>query len=407
VPAPRIGVLSAGLTELPDRVRQSSGEPVSLTLPIGRPMGGVALAREWVADVAQISCASENLDGLLVTARESEELAGYLISALRLNLPVVVAPAAPTAFGIVPHALGLSPLGEDEAEVAVAAARGSGPRPKDLVENFSLANALRAGCALDGGPELIVHLSAIAREAGVVGFSQMIRVLAPETPASTAPTTAWYAEHGAGGLLASLGEAINDTPTVTGNLKEELPEPPPKPDRIGSRLVFVEGRASGVEALCRVEGPETEVSGTCRVFGSYEEAVRVVEKGMEPGTLSVVVGCGPRGGPGLVKLELLEEALDDAGPAATVLTDGLAPGGVAGARISLFTPEVASGGVMGLLRDGDTLRIDLAERRIRTGVRADELEARDPYESPEPAGAGYAARYARSALPALEGAGFG
>ena len=69
MPAPRIGVLSAGLTELPDRVRQSSGEPVSLTLPIGRPMGGVALAREWVADVAQISCASENLDAALSMPR--------------------------------------------------------------------------------------------------------------------------------------------------------------------------------------------------------------------------------------------------------------------------------------------------------------------------------------------------
>jgi len=380
---------------------------VPLTLSPGRPRGGVALAREWVADAAQISCASRDLDGLLVAAEETEELAGFLISALRLNLPAVVAPAAPTAFGIVPHALGLSPLGEAAAEVAVAAARSSGPRPRDLVENFSLANALRAGCALDGGPELLVHLSAIAREAGVVGFSQMIRVLAPETPASTAPTTAWYAEHGAGGLLASLGEAINDTRTVTGNLKEELPEPPPEPEGTSSRLVFVEGRASGVEALCRVAGSETEVAGVCRVFGSDEEAARAVEEGMEPGTLPIVVGCGPRGGPGLVRLELLGEALDDAGLAVTVLTDGLAPGGVAGARISLFTPEAASGGVVGLLRDGDTLRIDLAERRIRTGVKAGELEARVPYEPREPAGAGYAARYARSALPALEGAGFG
>ena len=402
---PRIGVLSAGDTDLPDRTREAGGEPVPLILPPGRP-GGVALAREWIADVAHISCASEDLDGLLVAAEEPEELAGFLISTLRLELPSVVAPATATAFGIVSYALGLSPLREDAAEVAVATAHSGGPRPKELVESFSLANALRAGCALDGGPELLVHLSAIAREAGVAGFSQMMRVLAPETTASSAPTTAWYAEHGAGGLLAFLGEAVNDTRTVTGKLKEELPEPPPKTDRIGPRLVFVEGRASGVEALCRVEETETEVAGVCRLFGSDEEAARAVEEGMEPGTLPVVVGCGPRGGPGLIRLELLGEAFEDAGLAGVVLTDGLAPGCAGGAQISLFTPEAASGGVIGLLRDGDALRIDLSEGRIRTSVRASELDSRDPYEPPGPNGAGYAARYARSALSALEGAGF-
>jgi dihydroxy-acid dehydratase len=404
---PRIGVLSAGVTDLPDRMRGAGGEPVPLGLPSGRPVGGVALAREWVADVAQISCASEDLDGLLLSAEEPEDLAGFLICALRLNLPVVVAPAGTTAFGVVPHALGLSPLQADAAEAVVATARSGGPRPGQLVESFSLANALRAGCALDGGPELLVHLSAIAREAGVAGFPQMIRVLAPETPAFTAPATAWYAKHGAGGLLASLGETLNDTHTVTGRLKEELPEAPPEPDRTRSRLVFVEGRASGVEALCRVEGSETEVAGTCRVFGSDEEAARAVEKGLDEGTLPVVVGCGPRGGPGVVKLELFREALDDARLAEVVLTDGLAPGRARGVQISLFTPEASSGGVIGLLRDGDVLRIDLAEGRMRTGVKAAELEARNLYEPPRPTGAGYTARYARSARPALDGAGIG
>src|SRR5215207_3662152 len=115
---PRIGVLSAGDTDLPDRTREAGGEPVPLILPPGRP-GGVALAREWIADVAHISCASEGLDGLLVAA---EELAGFLISTLRLELPAVVAPATATAFGIVSYALGLSPLREDAAEVAVATA---------------------------------------------------------------------------------------------------------------------------------------------------------------------------------------------------------------------------------------------------------------------------------------------
>ena len=405
--APRIGVLTDGLTGLPDRLREAGGEPVPLTLLPERPRGGVTLAREWVADVAQVFCASKDFDGLLVAAEAPEELAGFLISALRLDLPTVVAPSEPTAFGIVPYALGLCPLTEDAAEVAVVAARDDDPLPAELIDGFSLANALRAGCALDGGPELLVHLSAIAREAEAPRFSQMIRVLAPETPAFTIPTSAWYAQHGAGGLLASLGEALNDAPTVTGRLEEELPETPTPPEQDGARLVFVEGRASGVEAVCRIEGPETEISGVCRVFDSDEEAAWAVEKGLEPGTLPVVVGCGPRGGPGLVKLERLGEAFSDAGLPGVVLTDGLAPGWAGGGQISLFTPEAASDGVIGLLHDGDTLRIDLREGRILTNVKAGELEEREPYEPLEEADSGYVARYARSALPALEGGGFG
>jgi hypothetical protein len=74
--ATRIGVLSAGDTDLPDRAREASGEPVPLSLPAGRPMGGVTLVREWVADVAQISCSRERLDAVLLAAEEPEELAG-------------------------------------------------------------------------------------------------------------------------------------------------------------------------------------------------------------------------------------------------------------------------------------------------------------------------------------------
>jgi dihydroxy-acid dehydratase len=73
----------------------------------------------------------------------------------------------------------------------------------------------------------------------------------------------------------------------------------------------------------------------------------------------------------------------------------------------MFAPEAAMGGVIGRLRDGDTLRISLEEGRIRAGVGPRELAEREPRAFPDRAGAGYAARYARTALPGLEGAGFG
>jgi dihydroxy-acid dehydratase len=295
--------------------------------------------------------------------------------------------------------------------VIIEAARSSGPRSLELLEDFALANALRASYSLGGGPETIVHLSAIAREAGAVGFDQMLRVLVPETPLLAEPDSGWFEEEGVAGLLAHLGETLHDTRTVEGKLHEMLPPAPPAPPPSEeSRLVFVEGRASGTEALCCLSGSATEISGECRVLHSEKLAVRELEGGfVEPNSLLIVGGCGPRGGPGLLRLDRLAQTLHESGleESVSVITDGLPPREARGTWVSLVSPEAATGGVIGRLRDGDSLRIDLEEGRIRTAVKAGELEDRDPYEFPDPTGMGYAARYARSALPALEGAGFG
>ena len=260
-------------------------------------------------------------------------------------------------------------------------ARTGGPRPSDLIDNFSLANALRAGVAAGGGPELLVHLAALAHEAGVAGFDQMIQVLAPETP-EVAPE--WLREHGVPALLSSLGDTLHDIPTVTGSIKEKLP---PRRRHLDehARLVFVRARASGAEAVCRVRRGVTEVAGECRVFGSEEDAVSAVHNGeVGEGAILVVGGCGPRGGPGLLRFDGLGQSLQEAGLEVPVLTDGLAPRDAVGTWISLFTPEATEGSVIGLLRDGDPLRIDLSEGRIRTGIGASELEKREPTRFPEP-----------------------
>ncbi|HEV2745430.1 MAG TPA: dihydroxy-acid dehydratase, partial [Rubrobacter sp.] len=265
-------------------------------------------------------------------------------------------------------------------------------------------NALRAGVAAGGGPEVLVHLSALAREAGVVGFPQMVRVLAPETPASD---PAWTREHGVPALLASLGAGLHDVPTIAGALKEGLPPSSAVPEE-HHRLLFVRARASGAEVICRVPAGGGDVAGECRVFGSEGTSVRAVLAGEVPeGAVLVVDGCGPRGGPGLLRLDALGAALREAGLRPPVVTDGLPPAEAEGTWASMFAPEAAMGGVIGRLRDGDTLRISLEEGRIRAGVGTKELAQREPRRTPDRAGAGYAARYSRGALPGLEGAGFG
>jgi dihydroxy-acid dehydratase len=342
-----------------------------------------------------------DLDGLLLDASNAEELAGMLLASLRLDLLTVYAPPASPSLCAALVALGLTPGARDPATTVVSLAERDGPSPRVLVDNFSLANALRAGVAAGGGPVILVHLAAIAREAGVAGFDQIMRVLTAETP-EVDPE--WLREHRVSGLLSFLSDILHDVPTVTGNLKENLPSTPPVPGE-HSRLVFVRARASGAEAVCRVRNDITETAGECRVFGSEEEAVSSVLGGeVGEGTLLVVGGCGPRGGPGLLRLDALGNSLKESGLRVPVMTDGLAPEDVLGPWISLFAPEAAAGGVLRLLRDSDTLKIDLTEGRIRTGAR--EFTSREPGEFPNSAGTAYSARYARTALPALEGAGF-
>ena len=343
-----------------------------------------------------------DLDGLLLDASSAEDLAGMLLASLRLDLPTVYTPPASPPLSAVLVALGLAPGVGDPAATVLSLTESDGPSPRVLVDNFSLANALRAGIAAGGGPAILVHLAAIAREAGVAGFDQMMRVLAAETPEVD---PGWLREHGVSGLLSSLRDTLHDAPTVAGNLKENLPSTPPVPGE-HSRLVFVRARASGAEAVCRVRKGVTEPAGECRVFGSEKEAVSSVLRGeIGEGAMLVVGGCGPRGGPGLLRLDALGHSLKESGLRVPVMTDGLAPEDVLGPWISLFAPEAAAGGVLRLLRDGDTLRVDLTEGRIRTG--AGEFTSREPGEFSNDAGTAYAARYARTALPALEGAGFG
>jgi dihydroxy-acid dehydratase len=343
-----------------------------------------------------------DLDGLLLGAASAEELAGMLVASVRLDLPTVCASPDSPPLSATLVALGLAPGRGDPADTAVSLPESEGLRSRKLVDDFSLANALRAGVAAGGGSENLVHLAAIAREAGVAGFGQMMRILAAETPEADPE---WLREYGVPGLLSSLGDTLHDVPTVAGNLKENLPSAPPAPGE-HSRLAFIRARASGAEAVCRVRKGVTETAGECRVFGSEEEAISGVIRGeVGEGAMLVVGGCGPRGGPGLLRLDALGRSLREVGLEVPVLTDGLAPQDALGAWTSLFTPEAAAGGVLSLLRDGDALRIDLAEGRIRTG--AGEFTSRDPGEFPNSADTGYAARYLRTALPALEGAGFG
>lgn len=424
-----------------EAVREAGGEPVVLQGQFPPPEWGVALSREWVSDAAHLGLVVAGVDSMLIPDGQPHRLAGLVAAALRAGIPAVLdAPlGGPYGGEPAPFTAGLGALGfvpfsgegpDSPVETAVEIGRSRSPTAPRLVSSFSLANALRAGLALGGGPETILHLAAVGREAGVAGYSRMLRVLIPETPVVAEPGSDWFARRGVPGLLSYMGRDIHHAPTVAGRLKPSLPplpegtgDPEDREDadheyveedageHAGSRIVLVEGRASATEAPCRRMPGAEEALGECRVFWSEEEAVSAAENGsLEEGQILVVGGCGGRGAPGLWRLDRLAGALADAGlDRLPVFTDGLVPDGSRGVWASPVWPEAAGGGVLSRLRDGDILRLDLVGERIRAGVSAEEMEDRAPGArfGDRGGGLGYAARYIAEHLGPLEGGGFG
>lgn len=412
-------------------VLEAGAEPVGLSLQPAPSEWGVALAREWIADAVHLELVASGAAALLIPDGPPERLAGLVAAALRAEIPAVLdAPLggpharAPAPFSAALAGLGLVPFSGEEAlspvRKAVELAETGKPTARRLISSFSLANALRAGLSLGGGAETIVHLAALGREAGVTGSARMLRVLVPETPVIASPGSAWFRERGVTGLLAHIAGDLHHAPTVAGRLKTSLPEALEDPGEedagplAGSRIALVEGRASATEVPCRQMPGVDEVGGECRVFWSEKEAVSAVENGaLEEGQMLVVGGCGPRGAPGLRRMDLLSEALRDAGlDELPVLTDGLAPDGMGdgagGVWASLAWPEAAGGGVLARLRDGDRVRLDLTEQRLRANVSAEEMEDRAPGARFGRRGGemGYAARYVAGHIGPLEGGGF-
>lgn len=403
----RVGVISPEPSGLSERVREAGGEPVPLPLP-GYPEGwGVALVREWIADALEVPLTPRRPEALLFEADSPAELAGVIAAAVRLEVPAVCAAGPETTFTAAVAGLGLVPLGDEGAvETAVRLASEEGMSVRDLVDNFSTANALRVGLSLGGGPEFLVHLSAVAREAGVAGFPQMARVLLPETPALTTTRSAWFRENGVPGILASLGEDLHDARTVSDSLMSHAHPADGVPGGAGFGYSLLKARTSGAESFCRVPDGVKEISGECRVFGSEAEATEALVGGDGP-AIAVVRGVGPRGTPGMRVLEDLSRVLEEGAGEVVVITDGLAPEGASGVWASAFAPESAAGGILSRLADGDLLKLDLVEGRILTAVERKDISRRKQSRPLAVKSPPYAARYARHAVPAFDGAAFG
>jgi dihydroxy-acid dehydratase len=310
---------------------------------------------------------------------------------------------------------------------------------RDIVTPRAIDNAMALDVAMGGSTNTVLHVLALAREAGldypISRFNEVaerVPHLAKVSPAWDGPRQ-WHMQdvHAAGGVPAILKELSGkpdalhlDVPTVTGrtlgenlegveNLNPECIRPleDPHSDRGGLCILFGNLAPEGaVVKVGAVDQHQMAFRGPARVFESEEEATAAAYSGeILDGDVVIVRQEGPRGGPGMREMLALTSLLKGMPLGATValLTDGRFSGGTRGLCIGHISPEAAEGGPIGLLRDGDIVNIDLGARRLDVEVSDEELEARRRGWSPAApkyAGRGWLARYTKLVSNASNGA---
>lgn len=317
--------------------------------------------------------------------------------------------------------LGLSPMGAndipaphpDKPKAAALCGRlaveltQAGITPRRFITEASLRNAAIGASASGGSTNAILHLAAIAAEAGVPFSIDVFDEISATAPVITdlKPGGRFLAHHMflAGGTRLfgqrlKQADRLADTPTVTGHslfeeldAAEETPgqrvihtvENPVKRDG-GFRILYGELASEG--AVLKLSGhARTSFEGPARVFEREEDAFAAVEANeIKAGDVVIIRNEGPQGGPGMREMLGVTAALvgQGLGEDVALITDGRFSGASKGFVIGHVSPEATAGGAIGLIRDGDRIRIDVAARRIDTD--ADLAARRRNWTPPQP-----------------------
>ena len=319
------------------------------------------------------------------------------------------------------------------AGMAVMEMVKKGITARDIINEKSIRNALTCDMALGCSTNTVLHLLAIAHEAGVDLDLKVFNEISAKTPnlchlAPAGPTHVPELD-AAGGIpavqaeLAKKGLLDLSLPTVTGktvgeniagavNLNHNAIRPIDNPFSQTGGLQILWGNIApdGCVVKRSAVAPEMQVhSGPARVFNSEDEAIDAIYNGrIHPGDVVVIRYEGPKGGPGMREMLNPTSALAGMKLDTTValITDGRFSGASRGAAIGHVSPEAASGGPIGLIEEGDTIQIDIPNASIHLDVSEEVLAARKAaYVQPEPnIKTGWLARYARMVTSANLGA---
>ena len=342
--------------------------------------------------------------------------------------------------------LGLSPMGsamvpaayEDKNRVATEAGAlimdvlARGQRPRDIITREGLENAIAAIATSGGSTNGVLHLLALAREAGVELDIDDFDRIAARTPTTCdlKPGGRFVAKdlHEAGGIavvakrLLDAGMLHEHAQTVTGRTigehareavetpGQQVVRPLDDPVKKTGGLAILRGNLAPEGCVVKLSGHErTHHRGPARVFESEEDAMAAVTAGsIVAGDVVVIRNEGPAGGPGMREMLAVTAALvgEGLGEDVALLTDGRFSGATRGFMAGHVAPEALVGGPIAAVRDGDQITIDVPSRRMDVELSDDEIARRvDAYRSPPPAYSdGVLAKYARLVSSASEGA---
>jgi dihydroxy-acid dehydratase len=342
--------------------------------------------------------------------------------------------------------LGISPMGfngvpaADPKKAEVAFESGGlvmellrkGVTPRSIITKRALLNAIAGVMATGGSTNAVLHLLAVAREAGVrLSIDEFDRI-SRRTPllADMKPWGRFTAPemHEAGGMavvakrLLDAGLLAADAPTVTGRTigdeaqaaretpSQQVIRPLSAPIAPHGGIAILRGNLAPDGCVAKVAGHAEKVfRGTARVFEREEDAFAAVKAGrIKAGDVIVIRYEGPKGGPGMREMLHVTGALQGAGLGATVglITDGRFSGASHGFMVGHIAPEAAVGGPIAALRNGDTIVIDVGKRRLDVQLSAAEIKKRlRAAKPPKPQYAwGAMAKYARLVSSASDGA---
>lgn len=342
--------------------------------------------------------------------------------------------------------LGLAPMGSgtvgatDPRKEKVAYRMGElvmdvlrrGVRPREILTREAFENGIMCAASTGGSTNVVLHLLALAREAGVPLTIDDFDTISERTPliGDLRPGGRYVAldMDRAGGTpllakrLAEAGRLHGDQVTVTGRtIAEEAQDaeetagqdvilPLDRPLKPTGGLVILKGNLAPEGCVIKVAGHERLTHrGPARVFECEEDAFRAVsENRIQHGDVLVIRNEGPRGGPGMREMLGVTAALVGVGLGETValLTDGRFSGATRGLMAGHVAPEAAVGGPIALVREGDPIVFDVTNRRLDVDVSEDELaQRRVGWTAPLPRyERGVFAKYARSVSSASEGA---
>ena len=342
--------------------------------------------------------------------------------------------------------LGISPMGSNGIPATVAekdeAAFNAGKlvvellrrdlRPSQILTRKALENAIASVAATGGSTNAVLHLLAIAHEAGVELTIDDFDRISARTPliADLKPGGRFVANdlYKAGGIqlvakrLIDAGLVHGDAMTVTGKsfaeaarMVQEIPgqevvRPLSNPLKSTGGLVILKGNLAPEGCVVKVAGHERMIHrGPARIFDREEDAFQAVQQGQIRSNDVVVIRYeGPKGGPGMREMLGVTAALVGAGlgDSVALITDGRFSGATHGLMAGHVAPEAAHGGPIAALRDGDTIVFDIKARRLDVEISPQELSSRLRQWTPPPPRykTGVMAKYAKLVSSASQGA---